>query len=134
MAGLKELVVLAFLGSVGMTLVILSCASPTFGAVWWPFFVVIFYFLSPIPVLIANRYMENTNVYSSAAKDVALFFTAIIVISAYGLPIVLARAPPENPTIVPGACVLVLLGNTVVFLTILGFFFSFTNDESNRML
>lgn len=43
--------------------------------------------------------MENTNVYSSAAKDVALFFTAIIVISAYGLPIVLARAPPENPTV-----------------------------------
>lgn len=49
--------------------------------------------------MIANRYMENTNVYSSAAKDVALFFTAIIVISAYGLPIVLARAPPENPTV-----------------------------------
>lgn len=49
--------------------------------------------------MVANRYMENNSTYSTAAKDVALFFTAIIVISAYGLPIVLARAPPENPTV-----------------------------------
>ncbi|KAI7694001.1 Leptin receptor overlapping transcript-like 1 [Sarcoptes scabiei] len=132
MAGLK--VFLAFLGSVGMTLIILSCASPAFGSVWWPFFVVIFYVISPLPVLIANRYLENTNTNTTTAKDVALFITAVIVISAYGLPIILARAPPDHPTIVTWACILALMGNTVVFLTILGFFYSFTSNESSGLL
>lgn len=48
-------------------------------------------------MLIANRYMENSN--STLPKDIALFITAVIVISAYGLPIVLARSPPENHTV-----------------------------------
>ncbi|KPM10270.1 transitional endoplasmic reticulum ATPase TER94-like protein [Sarcoptes scabiei] len=130
MAGLKgKLVFLAFLGSVGMTLIILSCASPAFGSVWWPFFVVIFYVISPLPVLIANRYLENTNTNTTTAKDVALFITAVIVISAYGLPIILARAPPDHPTIVTWACILALMGNTVVFLTILG-----TDDLTTAIL
>ncbi|KAF7491495.1 Leptin receptor overlapping transcript-like 1 [Sarcoptes scabiei] len=102
--------------------------------VWWPFFVVIFYVISPLPVLIANRYLENTNTNTTTAKDVALFITAVIVISAYGLPIILARAPPDHPTIVTWACILALMGNTVVFLTILGFFYSFTSNESSGLL
>ncbi|XP_017493258.1 PREDICTED: leptin receptor gene-related protein-like [Rhagoletis zephyria] len=131
MAGLKGLVVLAFMGSVGMTLVILSCATPSLGAVWWPFFVVIFYFLAPVPVLFANRYSETLQMSTSTTpKDVALFFTAGIVISAYGLPIILARAPILEPVIHTGACALVLMGNTVVFLTILGFFYSFSSENN----
>lgn len=102
-----------------MTLVILSCATPSLGAyvscwsvlminnslfylisVWWPFFVVIFYFLAPVPVLFANRYSETLQMSTSTTpKDVALFFTAGIVISAYGLPIILARAPILEPVV-----------------------------------
>jgi len=129
MAGIKALVLLAFLGSVGMTLVVLGCALPTFGPAWWPFFVVIFYVLAPLPTIIARRYQDDVG-SSNACKELALFLTAGIVISAYGLPIVLARSPMDpTPIIQFGACVLVLLGNTVVFLTILGFFIAFDNDD-----
>jgi len=37
MAGIKALVLLAFLGSVGMTLVVFGCGLPTFGLCWWPY-------------------------------------------------------------------------------------------------
>ncbi|CAG2178207.1 unnamed protein product [Oppiella nova] len=117
MAGIKGLnellVLLAFLGSVGMTLVVLGCALPSFGSDipvpmhslcvcplcsrWWPFFVVIFYVLAPLPSIIARRYQDDVG-SSNACKELALFLTAGIVISAYGLPIILARSPlgPEQ--------------------------------------
>jgi len=124
MAGIKALVLLAFFGSVGMTLVVLGCALPNFGPNWWPFFVLIFYLLAPLPTLIARRFQDDIG-SSNACKELALFLTAGIVISAYGLPIVLARATAVQFT----ACLLILFGNTVVFLTILGFFIAFDNDD-----
>ena len=124
--------------------------------IWWPFFVVLFYILSPLPILIANRYNESYDVSNtSTPKDLAYFITAGIVISAYGLPIVLARAPQANPVvssststfnscpklfkkksffslqIMPGACWLTLMGNSVVFATVFGFFYTFRSDNSS---
>lgn len=58
---------------------------------WWPMFVLIFYFLSPIPTLIARRFAESVE-QSSVLIEVCIFMTACIVVSAYGLPMVLARA------------------------------------------
>lgn len=129
MAGLKELVVLAFMGSIGLTVLLVGCATPSLGGVWWPFFVVIFYIAAPIPVLFANRYNDESTSQSTTFKDVALFLTSGIVISAYGLPIILARSPVNEPLIQTGACALVLMGNSIVFLTILGFFYSFNNEN-----
>jgi len=129
MAGIKALILLAFFGSVGMTLVVLGCALPVFGPSWWPFFVVIFYILAPLPTMIARRYQDDVG-SSNACKELALFLTAGIVISAYGLPIVLSRSPLEVASVIqPGACLLVLFGNTVVFLTILGFFVAFDSED-----
>ncbi|CAC5379559.1 unnamed protein product [Mytilus coruscus] len=54
-----------------------------------------------------------------------LIFYICIVISAIGLPVVLAHVD----TIDWGACALVLAGNLVVFLTILGYFFVFGNED-----
>ncbi|KAJ6224881.1 hypothetical protein RDWZM_003426 [Blomia tropicalis] len=124
MAGLKgfilsKLVVLAFMGSIGLTVLLVGCATPSLGGVWWPFFVVIFYIAAPIPVLFANRYNDESTSQSTTFKDVALFLTSGIVISAYGLPIILARSPVNEPLIQTGACALVLMGNSIVFLTIL---------------
>ena len=65
---------------------------------WWPFFVVIFYLLSPIPTLISKRYSDGIN-ESSALKEACAFFTTGIVLSAFGLPLVLARAPVAAPTV-----------------------------------
>lgn len=121
------LVALAFSGSVGMTLLVLGCALPQ-PSNWYPFFVVLFYVLSPLPSLIARRYKENVGA-SNAAQELAYFVTTGIIISAFGLPIVLARSPAAAPVIQWGACGLVLAGNIVVFITILGFFLAFDSDD-----
>ncbi|XP_076340149.1 leptin receptor gene-related protein-like isoform X2 [Tachypleus tridentatus] len=127
MAGIKGLVALAFSGSVGMTFLFLACALPEFNN-WWPFFVIVFYILAPFPTIISRRFTDDMG-SSSACKELCIFITTGIVISSFGLPVVLARAPLGQPVIQWGACGLVLTGNVVVFLTILGFFLAFDNDE-----
>ena len=77
---------------------ILKVKKETFCFSWWPFFVVIFYLLSPIPTLIAKRHSDGIN-ESSALKEACAFFTTGIVLSAFGLPLVLARAPVAAPTV-----------------------------------
>lgn len=57
---------------------------------YWPMFVLMFYILSPIPNLIAKRHADDTE-SSNACRELAYFLTTGIVVSAYGLPIVLAR-------------------------------------------
>lgn len=54
-------------------------------------FVLIFYALSPVPTLIVRRFADAVE-QSSLLIEVCTFITACIVVSAYGLPIVLARA------------------------------------------
>lgn len=124
MTSLTALVALAFSGSIGMTLVILGCALPGYGN-WLPFIVLIFYLLAPIPTILARRYQDDVG-SSNACKELALFLTAGIVISAYGFPVVLAHA---GNTIRWPAAILTICGNCVVFPTILGFFIAFDNED-----
>lgn len=126
MAGIKALVSLAFAGSIGMTFVILACALPQYN-LWWPFFVVLFYVLAPIPTLVARRYNEHST-GSNACLENAIFITMGLVVSSFALPIVLARA---GQIIQWGACYLTLAGNVVVYLTLLGFFMTFDQDDSD---
>merc|ERR1711892_1462979 len=137
MAGIKSLVALAFSGSIGLLFLFLACALPQFNN-WYPFTVVIFYLLSPIPNLIAKRHSDDSS--SNPCRELAWFLTTGIVVSAFALPIVLARAPVTVVTPTPGptdlsettttvieggACGLVITANAVMFLTILGFFIAF---------
>lgn len=124
MAGIRALIGLAFLASTGITLLVLGCALPQFN-MWWPMFVLMFYFLSPIPTMISRRFAESIEA-SSALVEVCIFITTCITVSAYGLPIILAR----TLVIKWGACGLVMAGNSVVFVTITLFFFFFGRDES----
>lgn len=124
MAGIKALVSLAFAGSIGMTFVILACALPQY-KLWWPFFVVLFYILAPIPTMIARRYNESGDSSNGSCLEAAVFITMGIVISSFALPIVLARVPE----IAWGACYLTIAGNIVVYLTILGFYMTFDQEE-----
>jgi len=133
----KSLVGLAFTGSIGLLFLFLACALPQFNN-WYPFTVVIFYLLSPIPSLIAKRYTDTSG-ENGQCRELAWFLTTGIVVSAFALPIVLNRSPasstPPNSTqpvegiISGGACGLVLSANAVMFLTIFGFFLAFDNDD-----
>ncbi len=115
---------------------------------------IVFYIAAPLPTIISRRYTDDMN-SSSALKEFCYFFTTGIVLSAFALPIVLARAEAGDeqhkaPVVrtVPkismtrrcyisindiqiawGACMLVLTGNIVMFLTIFGFFVAFDNDD-----
>ncbi|CAI9534867.1 unnamed protein product [Staurois parvus] len=102
----------------------LGCALESY-KVYWPLFVLIFYVISPIPHFIATRLSDDSDAASSACRELAYFFTTGIVVSAFGLPIILARIH----LIYWGACGLVLAGNAVIFLTILGFFVVFGRGD-----
>ncbi|XP_017891283.1 leptin receptor gene-related protein isoform X2 [Ceratina calcarata] len=125
MAGIK--VLLAFGGSIGMTFVILGCALPAY-KVWWPFFVVLFYVLAPVPTIIARRHTSEHG-GSNPCLELAVFITMGFVISSFALPIVLARSPASHPLIQWGACYLTLAGNIIVYLTLVGFFLAFDQEE-----
>merc|ERR1719336_3190111 len=98
--------------------------------------------------MLARRHSEDAA--SNPCRELAYFVTTGIVISAFALPIVLARAEvtvsPTTPapdtvttTISPntttttvitgGACGFVLTANAIMFLTILGFFITFDGDD-----
>lgn len=110
-----------------MTFVILGCALPQYN-VWWPLFVVLFYALAPIPTLLVRRYTEDTNSINPYL-ELAIFITMGFVLSSFALPIVLARSPADNPVIQWSACYLTLAGNVIVYLTLVGFFVTFEQDD-----
>ncbi|KAJ3638800.1 hypothetical protein MTP99_002133 [Tenebrio molitor] len=82
---LTALVTLAFTGSIGMTMIILACGLPQY-KLWWPFFVVLFYVLAPIPTLLARRYTEHQG-SSNSCLETAIFITMGLIVSAFALPI-----------------------------------------------
>merc|ERR1719210_2271667 len=90
--------------------------------------------------MLARRHSEDAA--SNPCRELAYFVTTGIVISAFALPIVLARAEvtvspttpaPDTTTtttvITGGACGFVLTANAIMFLTILGFFITFDGDD-----
>lgn len=124
MAGIKALISLSFGGAVGLMFLTLGCALPEYNK-YWPLFVLFFYILSPIPYCISNRTVDDTDAVSSACKELAIFLTTGIVVSAFALPLIFARA-----TVIQwGACALVLTGNVIIFATILGFILVFGNND-----
>ncbi|XP_055919784.1 leptin receptor gene-related protein [Eupeodes corollae] len=97
-----------------MTFLILACAIPQ-PKLFYPFFVFIFYLLSIIPLIIARRITPTGE--TNARTEFALFLAAGFVLSAFALPIVLAR----SAVITWLACWLTLGGNIINYLTMLGY-------------
>merc|ERR1712066_911814 len=116
MAGGKALVGLAFTGSIGLMFLFLACALPQFNN-WYPFTVIIFYMLSPIPSMLARRHSDDSA--SNPCRELAYFITTGIVISAFALPIVLARAPvtiaptPPTSTVTPDSNAIITTTTTL---------------------
>lgn len=67
--------------------------------VWWPFFVVLFYILAPIPTIVARRYTDDSGNSSNPCLELAIFITMGFVVSSFALPIVLARSPTDQPVV-----------------------------------
>lgn len=72
-----------------MTFLILACALPT-PKIFYPFFVLLFYVLSVLPVFISKRTTPSNE--TNPKSEFALFLTAGMVLSAFALPIVLAHS------------------------------------------
>ncbi|CAF1172811.1 unnamed protein product [Rotaria magnacalcarata] len=125
--GCLYIVFLAFLASIGFTLLILGCALSNYN--WWPTFVIIFYVLCPIPLTIARHCTSNDSYGtsdSSPCKDFMWFLTSAIVASAFGLPAILFRAN----IILAGSMGFIMVANTVVFATISIYFLTLNSDDS----
>lgn len=123
MIGIKALVCLAFCGAIGMTFLFLACALPVYQNNWNPFSVIVFYVVAPLPLALAKRAISNGA--SNSALDVGIFLMACFMVSAFGLPLVLAHAG----VIMWGAAGLVLAGNVVIFMTMFAYFVMFANDD-----
>lgn len=121
MVDIKGLVAVAFLGSIGMTFVILG--SVLYDK-WWPFFVVLFYVLVPIPTQFAKRNLNSMS-DGTGCQEFSLFITLALLISSFALPIVLSHAG----VIVWQSCVLTISGNIVVYATLLVYFLMIDNDD-----
>ena len=81
----------------------------------------LFYIAAPIPTLISKRRQSD----NSSCLEFAIFLTVGIVLSSFALPVVMARAQ----VILWGAALLTLFGNVVVYLTLLGYFLGFEQDD-----
>uniref|UniRef100_A0A0K8VAY0 Leptin receptor gene-related protein n=2 Tax=Bactrocera latifrons TaxID=174628 RepID=A0A0K8VAY0_BACLA len=114
MAALKALLVCAFLTCLGMTFLILACAVPQ-PKIFYPFFVLLFYVLSVIPVFIAKRFNQGNE--TNPKTEFALFLCAGMVLSAFAFPIVLAHSQVISWT----AATLTLISNVINYLTIFGY-------------
>ncbi|XP_032218780.1 leptin receptor gene-related protein isoform X2 [Nematostella vectensis] len=122
---IKAIIALSFSGAIGILLVVLGCALKDYG-VWWPMFVLLFYVLAPVPTVVAKRLSEDfSSSGSNVVKEVSMFITSGIVISAFGLPIVLARCGIVHW----GAVGLVMSGNVFIFFTILAYFLIFSVED-----
>jgi len=122
---------MSFTCAIGILLVVLGCALDEFQtpkSPWWVLFNLFFYVLAPIPTLIVRRTGNDFSTFSGTSNivvELALFFTAGIVVCAFGLPVVLARAH----VIKYGAMALVMVGNVFIFATVLAFFTVFDSDD-----
>ena len=143
-----SLLLMSFLGSIGITCIILACALPIFNN-WHPMAVLAFYFLCPFPSIISRALSKDS--FTNTNADISNFFTAGLVTSAFALPIILSRAPSESviasvintatgtdlvpqPTLMStGACLLTLTGNVLVFSAIAGFFQVYDKDNGDEL-
>ncbi|QRW27623.1 vacuolar protein sorting 55 superfamily protein [Rhizoctonia solani] len=122
-AGLKTVILLAFVLAVGFLLIILSCA------LWNNWLPLLRYYSScPLPnAIFSHCGSEDFTDYdgNNAAVDIGRFLTSIIVITAFALPLVLAHADVIKPT----ACGMAIVGGALVYGTILSYTAVFKTGE-----
>jgi len=125
-AGLKTVILLSFVLAVGFLLIILSCAL---WANWLPLLVALTFVIAPLPNALFGRCGGedfSPEYETSGPADVGRFLTAIVVVTGFAFPIVLAHAE----VIRPAACVMSITGGGLVYGTILAYSAVFRQDDS----
>jgi len=131
-----RLVVMALTAALGIVLLFLGCAlhfpDPSgpgaLGVSWWGLFVLPFYLLSPIPLAIARKCLSEDYLSpesSNLLHEVCYFLSACIVVSGFGLPVVLAR----QHIIQLGSAGLIAGANLFVFATVYSYFVFFGRED-----
>uniref|UniRef100_A0A0N4Z531 Leptin receptor gene-related protein n=1 Tax=Parastrongyloides trichosuri TaxID=131310 RepID=A0A0N4Z531_PARTI len=122
MTTVRNVAGIAFALCAGLTLLTLACTIPHLSS-WWPMFVVIFYILSPIPIHVAKAFGGDLNT-GNPTVDFAIFVTTGIIVSAFGLPAVLAHVGQIQFE----ACIMTSFANIIIFSTIIGYFYYTEKD------
>lgn len=86
-----RLLICALSTSIGMTFLILACAIPN-PKIFYPFFVLLFYVLTVLPVFITQRSNSGGNDITNPKTEFAFFLASGMLLSAFALPIVLANS------------------------------------------
>lgn len=112
MAGIRSIIALALGTALGITFLVLACVIPTPNNCL-PLINLVFYFFSPFPFIFGRRINDDFS-NPNGALEAAGFLTCFLIISAFGLPIILAHAGK----IVWTAVAFSLAANVVVFVNI----------------
>ncbi|KAF8350688.1 vacuolar protein sorting 55 superfamily protein, partial [Amanita rubescens] len=124
----QAVILLSFVLAVGFLLIILSCALWNN---WLPLLVALTFVLAPIPNAIfphccgADEYATSFE-DGAGPIDVGRFITAIIVVTGFAFPIVLAHSEIINSK----ACVMSIVGGGLVYGTIMAYAAAFKQDDS----
>ncbi|KAJ6502506.1 vacuolar protein sorting 55 superfamily protein [Mycena sanguinolenta] len=120
-------VFLAMVLAVGFLMIILSCVLY---ANWLPLIVALTFVLAPLPNALfahcgSDEFTGSYEGGSSGPVDLGRFITAMIVTSGFALPLVLAHAQ----VIHPAACVMSIIGGSLVYGTILAYSAAFQEES-----
>ncbi|TFY82626.1 hypothetical protein EWM64_g1392 [Hericium alpestre] len=105
-AGLKTVILLSFVLAVGFLMIILSCALYSN---WLPLLVALTFVVAPLPNAVFSHCGRDdfaTDYEGSGPVDLGRFITAIIVVTGFALPLVLAH----SEVIKPGASAMSIVG------------------------
>uniref|UniRef100_A0A6G1SBP9 Leptin receptor gene-related protein n=1 Tax=Aceria tosichella TaxID=561515 RepID=A0A6G1SBP9_9ACAR len=128
MASTTKIVGVGFLGSLGLTFIILGCVM---SGKWWALLMFLFYGFTPIPLL----FVRNDDGYQSLdgsevnkSMDIAIFLVAGMIVSTIAFPILLTSVPVSNPGMDTTSAFLTEFA-TVIFYTTAGLFIVASEDE-----
>lgn len=123
-----RLVVIGFIGALGLTFLFLGCVLT---GSWWTLLMFIFYGFTPLPLLFVNNdgYQSFDSV-SNKSMDIAIFFCTGMVVSTIAFPLVLATSPIDHPTITSQNAFFAEAATVLLYMTA-GLFLAITVEEDS---
>jgi len=132
---LPGLIGLGFLLACGLVMNILACTlkfkddDEGSRSSAWPIISVVCYFLAPIPNLLVKKDDDPFSENSSGLRHVAMFVTGALIVSGFGVPLVLAHAE----TIDERSMALALAGGLVVYGTMIAYLHFFLKKDEDEI-